>query len=49
MTRKKLSDKVRIVLIHGMASKPAEQDLLALWGRTLMSNLAIEAGGAAGF
>jgi hypothetical protein len=30
-----------------MSSKPAEPDLLALWGRTLMANLAIEARAAA--
>jgi hypothetical protein len=46
VTRPKLSEKVRIVLVHGMSSKPAEPDLLALWGRALLANLAIEAGPA---
>lgn len=47
MTSTRLSDKVRIILIHGMSSKPAAPDLLRLWGRTLASNLAIEAGASA--
>ena len=47
MTRPRLSDKVRIILVHGMSSKPAAPDLLRLWGGTLTANLAIEAGSSA--
>lgn len=43
MTRPKLSDKIRIVFVHGMSSKPAEPDLRALWVRALAANLSLEA------
>jgi len=44
MTRAPLSDRVRIILIHGMASKPAEEQWFELWRRALMENLRMEAG-----
>lgn len=39
-----LSDRVRIVLVHGMASKPAEHVWFKLCRQALMANLAMEAG-----
>ena len=39
-----ISDRVRILLVHGMASKPAEPEWFELWRRALMENLLMEAG-----
>jgi len=41
----RLSDQVRVVLVHGMASKPPENAWLDLWRRTLMGNLDTETRG----
>lgn len=42
---KRLSDRLRIVLVHGMASKPAEHAWMELWRTALAGNLEIEARG----
>jgi hypothetical protein len=44
VTRAPLSDSVRILLVHGMASKPAEPEWFDLWRCALMENLMLEAG-----
>lgn len=41
-TVRPLSDRVRIVLVHGMASKPSAQAWLDLWRTSLIGNLDIE-------
>jgi hypothetical protein len=42
---KPLSDRLRVLLVHGMASKPAEQAWLDLWRTCLLENLDLEARG----
>lgn len=37
-----LHERVRIILVHGMAEKPPEPQWLALWRDTLTANLALE-------
>jgi hypothetical protein len=44
MRKAPISDKVRILLVHGMAGKPAEPQWFELWRRALMENLLMEAG-----
>jgi hypothetical protein len=44
MSRPPLSDRVRILLVHGMASKPAEPVWFDMWRQALMANLTMEKG-----
>ncbi len=44
MTTSPLSDRVRILLVHGMAGKPAEPVWFDLWRQALVANLLMEAG-----
>jgi hypothetical protein len=44
MSGRLLSDKVRIILVHGMASKPDESRLLNLWSEALVGSLELDAG-----
>ncbi|MGB5210372.1 MAG: hypothetical protein WBO47_10120 [Gammaproteobacteria bacterium] len=39
---KRLSEQVRLILIHGMARKPPEQAWLALWRTCLLENLQVQ-------
>lgn len=44
MSRPPLSDRVRIILVHGMAAKPSETEWFEMWRRALVENLSMEAG-----
>lgn len=44
MSGKLLSDKVRIILVHGMAGKPDESRWLNLWSDALVGSLELDAG-----